>query len=536
MRNNDTDASSPERRVAMNHRMLRMPGGWEWHLLTDGRAPAAWTPAAVRSEASRTAEARTASTDAAQDGIIRDESAARTWPEAAARSPETAAASAPSTESAAAAAPAAAETAAAEAAAPAVSALSADPAPSAASTQGAASPAAESFAGAPYATADNPAAAGIAFANGLSPTAALHAIKRNLPECADWLDAALERRDASISLTVTPEAGDTMHGTLPLRMSQDEHDISPLHYWLTDNRLVTFQRDLRFMLRLQRPPWEERLVRAGSAPEAFAVMLTSALETLRTGFETFERKLTGLESAAARSGRPIPVEALADLQRELIVWNRHLLTVGEAEAAAAESFGERLTNSEAYRRLQSRLTRIRTLFERHAEAIEALTALSGAAAMQRSGSLLKALTAVIVLPAPAAAVGALWGMNAGGVPLADQPWGFAAVCGGTALISLLLYAWLRRMTRTRPVRNRAGAGRGRRRHAVPSGADARAAAQQTQTAAQQMLTSSRQLHTLGHAQQLHTDTQQLPIHAQQLHPNAQQTVGLPSRSSRRQRR
>jgi len=450
----------------MNHRMLRMPEGWEWHLLTDGRAPSDLA-AGPRTESALpgtdrpwpgTARIGTdprAGSEQPQSGLTADET----------DRPETAPAGQgqPRPDSAA-ADEMRPETAPAGQSQPRPDSAAADEMrPSPASGTAAAETAGirTTVAGMP----DTEARAAVQTA-ALTRAAALAAVKRRLPECANWLDHSLERRDALAVSTETPEAGETVFGTLPLRMSPDEHDVCPLHYWLTEKRLVTLQFDLRFMLRLQRPPWEERLERASCAPEAFAVILTAALDALRSGFEAFERRLAELEAAAERSGRPIPVETLAELQRGLLQWNRQLLAVVEAESAAAESFGSRLTDSEPYRRLQRRLSRVRALIGRHAEAIEALTALSGAASMQKSGSLLKALAAVIVLPAPAAAAGALWGMNAGGVPLADKPWGFAAVCGGAALLSLILYGWLRRLTR-------AGAesgGRGRHARAARSAA------------------------------------------------------------------
>jgi len=465
----------------MNHRMLRMPAGWEWHMLTVGRAPSdgaarprpgsalpgtdrPW-PGSASASAEQPRPGSAAGPEQAQVAAAtgpEQTPAASSRPQAGPEWLQTDPAQAdPKRPRTGAALPGAGR--------PPHDAMQPGPA------QGMEQP--ESAPGAvlpgtmpadvrataaratQYAGAPRTEARSAVQSAGMTRAAALTAIKRQLPECANWLDGSLERRDTLAVSTETPDAGDTVYGTLPLRMSPDEHDVCPLHYWLTEKRLVTLQFDLRFTLRLQRSPWEERLERAASAPEAFAVILTAALDTMRGGFEAFERRLAGLEAAAERSGRPIPVETLAELQRGLLQWNRHLLAVVEAESAAAESFGKRLTEGEPYRRLQRRLGRVRALIGRHAEAIEALTALSGAASMQKSGSLLKALTAVIVLPAPAAAAGALWGMNAGGVPLADERWGFAAICGGAALLSLALYAWLRRMTRTGPARAEESGGR-----------------------------------------------------------------------------
>ncbi|OUM95314.1 MAG: hypothetical protein A9Z00_08085 [Thermobacillus sp. ZCTH02-B1] len=376
----------------MNHRMLRMPAGWEWHLLTDGRVPAEWLSAT--SGAKRPGPAP----------------AGAGQPHPAEHLPKDAPIGGGAAE-----------------------------------------------AGAPGSVEATETEGTVPLA-GMTRSAALTAVKRRLPECANWLDDAVERRDTRVVMTETPEAGDTVFGTLPLRMSPDERDVCPLHFWLTEKRLVTLQFDLRFMLRLQRSPWEERIGRAGSAPEAFAVILTAALETLRAGFEAFERRLDAAEAEYA--GRPIPAGTIAGMQRELLQWNRHLLALVEADSAAAEAFGSRLTDSEAYRRLQRRLGLVRALIGRHAAAIETLAALDGAVAAPK-GAPPRALALAALLPVPAAAAGAFWGLRAGGAAIADEPWGFAAVCGGAALLSLALYAWLRRLVRPAGADRRNGARPGR---------------------------------------------------------------------------
>ena len=53
----------------------------------------------------------------------------------------------------------------------------------------------------------------------------------------------------------------------------------PLHFWVTRDKLVTYQSDMRFSLRLQLDPWHDKLHAAISAPEALFVMLGCMLET-----------------------------------------------------------------------------------------------------------------------------------------------------------------------------------------------------------------------------------------------------------------
>jgi magnesium transporter len=63
----------------------------------------------------------------------------------------------------------------------------------------------------------------------------------------------------------------------------------------------------------------------------------------------------------------------------------------------------------------------------------------------RLNATMKTLTVITITVAIAGSVFGAWGMNFGEIPLAESPWGFWAVGGGTLalIVTALLWSWKR---------------------------------------------------------------------------------------------
>ena len=270
----------------------------------------------------------------------------------------------------------------------------------------------------------------------------LRSVKRELPDCADWLDACIDRREAQVTVTELPDREDALHGTLMLRLSDDDRDVCAFHYWLTNKRLVTFQMDLRFTLRLQQSPWSDKLERVRSAPEAFAVMLSAALEPFHEGLDAFERRIGLLEEAMSKRNRSALTELIFRRRHELLRWSHSYIGVKEAEGALAEAFANTLADRDSYKKLVLRLSRIEAVIGHYSNEIDTLISMDEALTTLRGNDIMKTLTIFTVLFMPATVAGALWGMNFSLVPWAKEPFGFAALCGIVAAATAAVYLWL----------------------------------------------------------------------------------------------
>lgn len=268
--------------------------------------------------------------------------------------------------------------------------------------------------------------------------------KKMFPLCADWLDASEGRLTDHIAVKELPGGEAAIQGTLMIPLSDDEQDVGPFHFWLSERRLVTNQQDMRFSLRLQLAPWEDKLERSGSAPEAFAIMLTCALESFHDGLDAFEKRLESLEESMRHRHRSDQMELIFSRRYELLHWSHHYIAVKELEGALKEAFMGRLTESEGYRKLVYKLERIETLITHYAAEIDTLISMDDAVYALRANDIMRTLTFFIALFAPAAVAGILWGTNFRRMPWAAEPWGFAILCGIVIVVTFFIYLWLRR--------------------------------------------------------------------------------------------
>ncbi len=270
----------------------------------------------------------------------------------------------------------------------------------------------------------------------------LTSLKRQLPGCAEWLDASLSRAEGHVTIAELAEGEDAVYGTLLIQLSEDDHDVEPLHYWVTAKRVVTLQRDLRFTLRLQRSPWEDKLGRCRNALEAFAVMLSGAMEPLHNGLDAFELRLSELEHTMRYRNRSDLLNIIVDRRYELLHWSHHYIAIKELEGSLKEAFMDTLTDSEGYRKLAYRMERVSDVLEHYAGEIDTLISMDEAITTFRGNDIMKTLTIWTVLFMPATVIGALWGMNLTPLPWAREPWGFASLCGFVVIVTLLIYLWL----------------------------------------------------------------------------------------------
>ncbi|CAM4455603.1 magnesium transporter CorA family protein [Paenibacillus tarimensis] len=309
---------------------------------------------------------------------------------------------------------------------------------------------------------------------------ALLEVKRKLPFCSDWLDAAITRTDNHITVTENAEAHPVLHGTLMIQLSDDDEDVMPLHFWLSGSMVITLQTDLRFSIRLQQQPWEDKLERCHNAPEAFSIMLASTLDSFHSGLDKFEKRLGHLEESMRSYNRSDLMETIFARRYELLHWSHHYIAVKELQGALKEAFLNSLPEMPGYLRLHYRLERLGGVISHYADEIDTLISMDEAISSFRGNDIMKTLTIFTVLFMPATIVGALWGMNIDKLPWSSGKWSFVIMCGAILALMLVIYLWLWRkgwtgdilLGRRKKLQAAAGAkttGKGRRVPAV--GAD-----------------------------------------------------------------
>ncbi|MFX3634448.1 MAG: magnesium transporter CorA family protein [Candidatus Pristimantibacillus sp.] len=269
-----------------------------------------------------------------------------------------------------------------------------------------------------------------------------NAIKRQLPECSTWLDECSYRTINQITVAESLESGPLLHGTLMFQVSEQQTDIHPFHFWLSQGRLVTLHDDLRLTIRLQADTAVARLENCHSAPEALFIMIGIILNHFHEGLDEFENQLGELERNMRNSKRIGRMDVIFERRHELLHWSHLFLPVKELHGAAKEAFMEPLTETDSFKRITHKLDRIEALLNHYALEMDTLISMDDAVSSFRGNVMMKTLTKFIVLLAPASVLAGVWATNFPPVPWDHSWWGFTLLCSIVFVITILLYIWL----------------------------------------------------------------------------------------------
>jgi Mg2+ and Co2+ transporter CorA len=267
-------------------------------------------------------------------------------------------------------------------------------------------------------------------------------LKQLFPECAFWFDECTGRRTNSISVGVTANSEKRLYGTLMLQVTEDQSDVQPFHFWLTEQQLLTMHDDMRLPLRLQSIEHTPKLDSCETAPEGLFIMLSIMLETFHAGLDGFETRLGELESTMRKKNNTGLIDIIFERRYELLHWSHLFIPVRELHSAAKEAFMNHLTDTDSFKRITHKLERIDALLKHYALEIDTLISMDDAISNFRGNDIMKTLTIFTVLFLPATIIGGIWGVNFESLPFRTYKWSFTAMVTAIAIITIFLYIWL----------------------------------------------------------------------------------------------
>jgi Mg2+ and Co2+ transporter CorA len=227
-----------------------------------------------------------------------------------------------------------------------------------------------------------------------------------------------------------------------LQASEQQTDVQPFHFWLTEDKLVTLHSDLRLMIRLQTDIVASRLTDCNTAPEGLFVMLGHLLEPFHEGLDGFEKRLGELEQSMRISNRTGLLDVIFERRYDLLHWSHLFIPIRELYGAAQEAYMETLTDTDVFKRTTHKLDRIESLLKHYALEIDTLISMDDALSSFRGNDIMKTLTIFTVIFTPATVIGALWGTNFNPLPWDTHRLGFIGMCVVVLIITLLIYLWL----------------------------------------------------------------------------------------------
>ncbi len=267
-------------------------------------------------------------------------------------------------------------------------------------------------------------------------------LKQLFPECAFWVDECADRRTNIISVGEASNSKKLLYGTLMLQVTEDQSDVQPFHFWLTDQQLLTMHDDMRLPLRLQSIEHTPKLDSCETAPEGLFIMLSIMLETFHAGLDGFETRLGELETTMRKKNNTGLIDIIFERRYELLHWSHLFIPVRELHSAAKEAFMNELTDTDSFKRITHKLERIDALLKHYALEIDTLISMDDAISNFRGNDIMKTLTIFTVLFLPATMIGGIWGVNFENLPFRTYKWGFTAMITAITVITVFLYIWL----------------------------------------------------------------------------------------------
>ncbi len=226
-------------------------------------------------------------------------------------------------------------------------------------------------------------------------------------------------------------------------------DMIAIRLWIEPTRVITL-RSHRFQTIVELRKRAEE----GKAPTTVGGFLSTVAAGLATRMaptvENLEELLGGVEDEMVESDADDPEHRriLSTLRRQAISYRRHLVPQRDAIVGIALETSELITPRER--------AELRGVGEQVARIAEDLEELRDRAAVtqeeirarreSRINRTLYLLTIVATVALPLGLVTGLLGINVGGLPLSNSPWGFTIVCVAlvlTAVAEVVVFKWLR---------------------------------------------------------------------------------------------
>ncbi|MBD7907616.1 magnesium transporter CorA family protein [Sporosarcina gallistercoris] len=260
-----------------------------------------------------------------------------------------------------------------------------------------------------------------------------------------WLDTLEKNKQDVIGNSTAVPDEEALWGRLTYEQSmQSKNDNRTFSFFLTKDTLLTSDLDQKLFPEEARAEMEQKLNDSENALQAFVVLLNAVLHKFLEQIDHFEYRLREMIWDIKDNNNMELLERIAQSRHELIIWNNLVIPLVETQMTLEETFdGEQLGALE-YKRLCTRIKRIRILIREYSQEVEALTDMESLVSNQRGNEIMKTLTVITTIFTPAAVFGAIWGMNFKSIPEFEWAHGYAFALTVILSTTLGLYFYLKK--------------------------------------------------------------------------------------------
>lgn len=219
-----------------------------------------------------------------------------------------------------------------------------------------------------------------------------------------------------------------------LNPGAEPEDMVSIRLWIEENRIIsTRKRRLRSVKEIQ------SMLEAGEGPrssgEFLAMLLKLMTDNIGAVIEELEDRMAEVEEQIVAHHGAKAREALGDLRRQAIALRRYLAPQREALSRLSAERVPWMIPDDHFRIRETADELIR-----HIENLDAVRERAALAheefvnhASEQLNRRMFMLSVVTVIFLPLGFLTGLFGINVGGIPCSESPWGFAAFCLGVVL-------------------------------------------------------------------------------------------------------
>ncbi|WP_070119579.1 CorA family divalent cation transporter [Bacillus marinisedimentorum] len=264
------------------------------------------------------------------------------------------------------------------------------------------------------------------------------------PHLPDWLDRA-KNEEFSEFVSQVLSWGEE-HATVSSLITYDyeEDRDMPCYIYVTKKKLITIGLDFSKLKTIEKKDTVKQFSNAGSAPQGLLRLLGDILESFLLELQPTGDHIKRVHERVSQNRRVNHLEQIYNFRYKLMRWADLELGLKELYATLEEAYLDELTEEKEYQLVKSRFSRFEMLIHNFEKDLDTLRELNNGLVSYRANEIMKTLTVFTVLITPITALGALWGMNFKYMPELDEKWGYWASLSLMAIISTIIFLWLKK--------------------------------------------------------------------------------------------
>ncbi|MFG6497634.1 magnesium transporter CorA family protein [Fictibacillus sp. UD] len=272
----------------------------------------------------------------------------------------------------------------------------------------------------------------------------IHQLISNNKGCKNWLTNIQNEKVNYLRIEKEDNGEPIVRGSLTYKQDpENQSDFEIFHFYIRRKSLITVGLDLARIEGDYRESCDHLILEEKTPVEGFLILLGELINHFLDGIDELEFKLKELQRDVQQNNHTTLLNSIYDRRIELINWSDLTLPVHETQLAIKEAFLDEITETTAYKRIETRIDRTTTLLSHYRQDIDTLLNLEEVLSSHRGNEIMKTLTVFTVIFTPAMAIGAIWGMNFKNMPELEWKLGYLYAMILIVASTLAIYLWLR---------------------------------------------------------------------------------------------